>query len=171
MLGEKCETWCQNILTEKGDSVSYRKLDLDNNYPVAIDLEEALKHPGSDADILMREGDRIYIPEYNPIVKVSGDVMFPNTLFYEHGKNYKYYVNQAGGFGHRAKKSKTFIVYQNGKAGLVKKGAKPEPGCEIVVVSKKRKQPWRVAEVVGALSGLTSLAAMVTAVAYMVNGK
>ena len=161
----------QDILTEKGDSVSYRKLDLDNNYPVAIDLEEALKHPGSDADILMREGDRIYIPEYNPIVKVSGDVMFPNTLFYEHGKNYKYYVNQAGGFGHRAKKSKTFIVYQNGKAGLVKKGAKPEPGCEIVVVSKKRKQPWRVAEVVGALSGLTSLAAMVTAVAYMVNGK
>ena len=111
--------------------------------------------------------DQIYIPEYNGIVRVSGDVMFPNTLFYEQGKNWKYYVNQAGGFGHRVKKSKTFIVYQNGRAALTRKGAKPEPGCEIVVVSKKRKQPWSIGQITGALSGLTSLAAMVTAIAYM----
>lgn len=161
----------RDMLQERGDSVTYRKMDLDNNYPVVIDLEKALNNPGCDADLLMREGDRIYIPEYNPIVRVSGDVLFPNTLFYEEGKNWKYYVNEAGGFGERVQKKKTFIVYQNGKASLCKKGAKPEPGCEIVVVSKKRKHPWKVAEVVGALSGLTSMAAMVTAVAYMVNGK
>ena len=157
----------RDLLSEKGDSVSYAKLDLDNNYPVVIDLEKALQDPSSDANILMREGDRIFVPEYNPIVRVSGDVMFPNTLFYEKGKNWKYYVNEAGGFGHRAKKSKSFIVYQNGKASLCKKGAKPEPGCEIVVASKKRKKPWSVEAVTGALSGLTSLAAMVTAIAYM----
>ena len=157
----------RDILLEKGDSITYRKLDLDNNYPVVIDLEKAIKNPGSDADILLREGDQIYIPEYNGIVRVSGDVMFPNTLFYEQGKNWKYYVNQAGGFGHRVKKSKTFIVYQNGRAALTRKGAKPEPGCEIVVVSKKRKQPWSIGQISGALSGLTSLAAMVTAIAYM----
>lgn len=159
----------RDILTEKGDSVSYSKLDLDNSYPVYIDLEQAVKKPGCEADILMREGDRLFVPEYNPTVRVSGDVMFPNTLFYESGKDYKYYVNEAGGFGHRAKKSKTFIVYQNGRASLVKKGAKPEPGCEIVVVSKKRKQPWRVGEVVGALTGLTSLSSMIMAIAYMVK--
>lgn len=159
----------REILTEKGDSVSYSKLDLDNSYPVYIDLEQAVKKPGCEADILMREGDRLFVPEYNPTVRVSGDVMFPNTLFYESGKDYKYYVNEAGGFGHRAKKSKTFIVYQNGRASLVKKGAKPEPGCEIVVVSKKRKQPWRVGEVVGALTGLTSLSSMIMAIAYMVK--
>ena len=157
----------RSILTEKGDSVSYAKLDLSNNYPVYIDLEKAVNNPGCEADIQMREGDRIYIPEYNPIVRVSGDVMFPNTVFYEAGKSYKYYVNEAGGFGHRAKKSKTFIVYQNGKASLVKKGAKPEPGCEIVVVSKKRKQPWSVSAITGALGGLTSMAAMVTAIAAL----
>ena len=157
----------REILIEKGDSVSYSKLDLDNSYPVYIDLEQAVKKPGCEADILMREGDRLFVPEYNPTVRVSGDVMFPNTLFYESGKDYKYYVNEAGGFGHRAKKSKTFIVYQNGRASLVKKGAKPEPGCEIVVVSKKRKQPWRIGEVVGALTGLTSLSSMITAIAYM----
>lgn len=157
----------REILTEKGDSVSYSKLDLDNSYPVYIDLEQAVKKPGCEADILMREGDRLFVPEYNPTVRVSGDVMFPNTLFYESGKDYKYYVNEAGGFGHRAKKSRTFIVYQNGRASLVKKGAKPEPGCEIVVVSKKRKQPWRIGEVVGALTGLTSLSSMIMAIAYM----
>ncbi len=157
----------RDLLSERGDSVSYAKLDLDNNYPVVIDLEKALQDPSSEANILMREGDRIFVPEYNPIVRVSGDVMFPNTLFYEKGKNWKYYVNEAGGFGHRAKKSKSFIVYQNGKASLCKKGAKPEPGCEIVVASKKRKRPWSVEAVTGALSGLTSLAAMVTAIAYM----
>ena len=157
----------RNILTEKGDSIAYAKLDLENTYPVYIDLEKAVNNPGSDADILMREGDRLFVPEYNPIVRVSGDVMFPNTLFYEEGKDYKYYVNEAGGFGHRAKKSKTFIVYQNGKAALTKKGAKPEPGCEIVVVSKKKKDPLRVTELLGAFSGLTSLATMAAAIVYM----
>lgn len=159
----------RNLLTEKGDSVSYEKLDLDNNYPIYIDLEKAVKNPGSDADILVRDSDQIFIPEYDPIVRVSGDVMFPNTFYFEAGKDYKHYVYEAGGFGERAKKSKSFIVYQNGKAGLIKKGAKPEPGCEIVIVSKKKKQPLRMAEITGALAGLTSLASMVTAVGVMVR--
>ena len=159
----------RKLLTEKGDSVSYEKLDLDNNYPIYIDLEKAVKNPGSDADILLRADDQIFVPEYDPIVRVSGDVMFPNTFYYEDGKDYKHYVYEAGGFGERAKKSRSFIVYQNGKAGLIKKGAKPEPGCEIVIVSKKKKQPLRMAEITGALAGLTSLASMVTAVGVMVR--
>lgn len=159
----------RNLLVEKGDSVSYEKLDLDNNYPIYIDLEKAVKNPGSDADILVRDSDQIFVPEYDPIVRVSGDVMFPNTFYYEDGKDYKHYVYEAGGFGERAKKSRSFIVYQNGKAGLIKKGAKPEPGCEIVIVSKKKKQPLRMAEITGALAGLTSLASMVTAVGVMVR--
>ena len=159
----------RNLLTEKGDSVSYEKLDLDNNYPIYIDLEKAVNNPGSDADILMRDSDQLFVPEYDPIVRVSGDVMFPNTFYFEEGKDYKHYVYEAGGFGQRAKKSRSFIVYQNGKAGLIKKGAKPEPGCEIVIVSKRKKQPLRMAEITGALAGLTSLASMVTAVGVMVR--
>ena len=159
----------REILEETGDSVSYSKLDLDNNYPVYIDLEKAMNNPGCEADILMREGDQIFVPEYNPVVKVSGDVMFPNTVYYESNKNYKYYVNECGGFGHRAKKSKSFIVYQNGKAALCKKGAKPEPGCEIVVVSKKKKQPVNMSTFGSAIAGVTSLASMVTAIGVMVR--
>ena len=157
----------RNLLHEKGDSITYEKMDLDNNYPVYIDLEQAMKKPGCDADILMREGDRIFVPEYNPVVRVSGEVMFPNSMFYESGKNYKYYVGQAGGFGNRAKKSKAFIVYQNGKASLVKDGAKPEPGCEIVIPSKKKKKGVDWTMVAGVMSGLTGIAAIMLAISRL----
>lgn len=157
----------RDILAEAGDSISYAKLDLDNNYPVYIDLDKAIKNPGGEADILIRDHDQLFVPEYDPIVRVSGEVMFPNTLYYEEGKKYKYYVDECGGFGHSAKKSKTFIVYQNGKAGLVKKGAMPEPGCEIVVVTKKKKSGWNIAMFTSALTGLTTLASMVTAIGVL----
>ena len=153
----------RNILTDQRDSVAWNKMDLDNNYPVAIDLEAALKNPGSDADVLLREGDRIFVPEYDPIVKISGDVMFPNTVFFENGKNIKHYVEQAGGYGDRAKKSKTFIVYQNGTIGLKKDGAKPEPGCEIIVPSKKHHDPIKWETILTGLSPLASIATLVVA--------
>jgi hypothetical protein len=88
-------------------------------------------------------------------------------MFYESGKNYKYYVGQAGGFGDRAKKSKAFIVYQNGKASMVKDGAKPEPGCEIVIPSKKKKQPFNWTAVAGLASSLTGIAAIMLAISRL----
>ena len=153
----------REILTERGDSLAWNRMDLANNYPVGIDLEAAVKNPGCDADILLREGDRIYVPEYDPIVKISGDVLFPNTVFFEKGKNVNHYVNQAGGYGQRAKKSKTFIVYQNGQVGLKKKGAKPEPGCEIIVPSKKHRNPINLASIASVGTSLASLATLVIA--------
>lgn len=157
----------RNILSERGDSLAWSKMDLSNNYPIGINLEEAMKHPGSDADIIIREGDRLYVPEYNGTVKISGDVMFPNTVFYESGEKYKYYINQAGGFGHRAKKSKTFIVYQNGTVGLTSKGAKPEPGCEIVVPSKKRSNPLNLSNIATVASSMSSLATLIIALSRL----
>ncbi len=154
----------RSILTERGDSINMNALDMaESSYLVGINLEEALKNPGTDKDIILREGDRIYIPEYNPVVRISGDVLYPNTVFYEDGNSWKKYVRQAGGFGNRAKKSKTFIVYQNGTVDLVKNGAKPEPGCEIIVPSKKRKNPLNLAGVLGLGTSLASIATMVVA--------
>ena len=153
----------RNILTERGDSISGAKLQLGDTYVVGIELDKAMKNPGGEYDILLREGDRIFVPEFNGSVKISGDVFFPNTVSYVAGKGYKYYVNQAGGFGNRAKKSKTFIVYQNGTIGVASKGAKPEPGCEIVVPSKKRKNPVNIGGLVSMGTSLASLATMVIA--------
>ena len=156
----------RSILTERGDSIDMAALAAaENTYLVGINLEEAVKNPGSDKDIILREGDELFIPEYSGMVRVSGDVFYPNVVTYEEGKSAKYYVNQAGGYGNRAKKSKTFIVYQNGNVGVVSKGAKPEPGCEIIVPSKKRRNPVALASLLSVGTSIASLAAMVVALA------
>ncbi len=158
----------RSILTERKDSINRSLLDAaESTYLVGIHLDEALKNPGSDKDVVLREGDNLYIPEYNGTVRVSGDVMFPNTVFYEKGLKYKDYVAQAGGFGNRAKKSKTFIVYQNGTVDLVKNGAKPEPGCEIIVPSKKQRKPIDFSAVAAVTSSLTGIAAIMLAISRL----
>ncbi len=158
----------RSVLSERKDSINGALLDAaESSYLVGIKLDEALQNPGSDKDVVLREGDNLFIPEYNGTVRISGDVMYPNTTFYEKGLNYKDYVAQAGGFGNRAKKSKTFIVYQNGTVDLVKNGAKPEPGCEIIVPSKKRRTPLNLASIAGVASSLTGIAAIILAISRL----
>lgn len=147
----------------EGDSIDLNKLYTAQSYSVGIELDKALANPGGDYDLVLREGDRIVVPEYNGTVKVSGTVMFPNTVSYSEGKNYKWYVNQAGGFGHRAKKSKTYIVYSNGTVAQVGHGATVKPGCEIYVPSK-RKRNSSLGQILSVGSTLTSIAAMVAMV-------
>ena len=134
-------------------------------YSVGIELDKALANPGSDYDITLREGDRLIIPEYNGTVKINGNVMYPNTVAYSDGKKYKWYVNQAGGFGSRAKKSRTFVVYQNGTVLKAKK-AKIEPGCEIIVPSKTTT----AGEVISQFGAVgTSMATLLTLLVSVVN--
>ena len=134
-------------------------------YSVGIELDLALANPGSDYDVTLKEGDRLIVPEYNGTVKINGNVMYPNTVAYSDGKRYKWYVNQAGGFGSRAKKSRTFVVYQNGTVSKAKK-AKIEPGCEIIVPSKTTT-PSEVIGQVGAVG--TSMATLLTLLISVVN--
>jgi protein involved in polysaccharide export with SLBB domain len=157
----------RNMLTGRNDSISAADLQVGNTYVVGIQLDKALENPGGDYDIIVRDSDYLFVPEFNPMVKVTGDVFFPNTVSYVSGKNHKYYVNQAGGFGNRAKKSKTFIVYQNGTIGVAAKGAKPEPGCEIIVPSKKQGQPFNWASIANVASSLTGIAALILAISRL----
>ena len=148
------------------DSVSLRRLALASSYTVGIHLDKALANPGGDDDVVLREGDRLVVPEYNGTVKISGDVMFPNTVAYNDSKkNYKWYVNQAGGFGSRAKKSKSYIVYQNGTMAKVGPGVKVEPGCEIIVPTKPKRDMTAVTQWLSIGSSVTGLAAMIATIA------
>ena len=149
------------------DSVAWDKMEMGNSYVIGIELDKALANPGGEYDIVLRENDRIDVPEYNGTVKISGDVQFPNTVTFAGDKSYKWYVDKAGGFTETARKSKAFVVYQNGMMARCKAGTKIEPGCEIVVPSKRPKQPWRVSEILAGISSLTGLASIVTAIAYM----
>lgn len=144
------------------DSVSLAQLETTDVYTVGIDLEKALANPGGDYDVVVRDGDRLIVPEYNGTVKISGNVLFPNTVAYMAGKNWKHYINQAGGFGNRSKKSKSYIVYQNGTVSQVGKG-KVEPGCEIVVPKKGKRDLANLTQWLGIGSSLASLATMVVA--------
>lgn len=144
------------------DSIDIDKLETAEYYNVGIDLEKALANPGGDYDIVVRDSDRIVVPEYNGTVKISGNVRFPNTVAFMDGKNWKHYINQAGGFGDRSKKSKSYIVYQNGTVSQVGKG-KIEPGCEIVVPKKGKRDLANLTQWLGIGSSLASLATMVVA--------
>ena len=155
------------ILTDRGDSIAWNKVGSGDTYVVGIELDEALKNPGGDKDVFLREGDAIFVPEYTGTVTISGEVFYPNTVFYEKGKSYKQYVEMAGGFGHHAKKSRSFIVYQNGTIGIVSDGAKPEPGCEIIVPSKKKKQPINWSAIAAVASSLTGIAAIMLAISRL----
>lgn len=142
------------------DSIVVNQLALANTYPVGIYLDKALANPGCEEDIILREGDHIVVPEFISTVKVSGNVMYPNTVSYKPGKNYRWYVNQAGGFGNHAKKRKTWIIYPNGTMSQVGHGAKIEPGCEIVVPMKPKPEAGLVQQWVAIGQSVASMAAL-----------
>lgn len=146
----------------KHDSIIVDNVVLGDTYYVGIDLEKALAKPGCTEDLILRAGDKLFIPEYNPTVHISGDVMFPNTVSYVPGKKTAYYINQAGGYGNRAKKGKTFIVYQNGKVSVKGKG-KIEPGCEVIVPSRPDRKGIDLSAFVGMGTSLASLATVIVA--------
>lgn len=148
------------------DSISIDKIAMSDTYVVGIHLDEALAKPGSTKDIELMDGDRLIVPRFNHTVRISGDVNAPNTVAFEVGKNYKYYVKQAGGFGNRAKKSKTYIVYQNGTMNLAKEG-EIEPGCEIVVPSKSPRNMNAISQWLGIGTSMASLATMFATIANL----
>ena len=152
---------------EQNDTIQASQLNLFKTYTVGINLDEAMKNPGCDYDLVLRDGDRIIVPEYNGTVKISGNVQFPNTVAFNEGKSYKWYINKAGGFGSRSKKSKTFIIYQNGTMAQVGRGTKVEPGCEIVVPTKAKKDMSAVTQWLSIGSSVTGLAAMIATIANM----
>lgn len=147
------------------DSISMSKLKISDRNNIGIDLQMAIDNPGSDYDLVLKEGDQLFVPEYQNTVKISGDVMFPNSVVYVPGKNLKYYVDQAGGYGERARKNKTFIVYMNGTVAKVKRGTPIEPGCHIIIPSKPEGKPFDWSKVLSITTSLGSLATMAAAIA------
>ena len=158
-----------SALTQSSKDVertNIEKFNVPNEYSVGIDLPEALANPGSDADIILREGDRLVIPQYNGTVKINGAVMFANTVAYEKGKKPSYYIDQAGGFATDALKSKAYIIYMNGKVAKLSHGAKVQPGSEIVIPAKLKRK-MSTAEMMSMGTSMSSIAAMIATIANM----
>lgn len=153
---------------QQASETQLQKFQVPDYYPVGIELDKALANPGSDADIVLREGDRLILPQFTSTVKVNGAVMYPNTVTYQKGKRAKYYIEAAGGFSQYARKTHAYVIYMNGMVAKVSNGAKIQPGCEIVVPSKlKRKMTTGEALSLG--SSVTSIAAMIASIANLMK--
>ena len=153
---------------DSSDSIALDKLATAEVYTVGIHLDEALANPGSTQDIELMDGDRLVIPRFNHTVRISGDVNAPNTVAYDEGKGYKHYVKQAGGFGNRAKKRHTYIIYLNGTMAMAKEG-RIEPGCEIVVPTKAPRNGNALAQWLGIGTSFASLGTMFATIAHLVK--
>ena len=151
---------------EGAKNANLSKFNVPDEYPVGINLELAIKNPGGDADMVLREGDRLIVPQYNGTVKVNGAVMYANTVAFEKGKRASYYIDQAGGYAGDAVKSRAYIIYMNGKVAKLSHGAKVQPGCEIVIPAKLKRK-MTVAETMSLGSSLSSIAAMIATISNM----
>lgn len=154
----------ENKKIDLKDSEKIKEFEIPEFYSVGIELDKALANPGCDADIVLREGDKIIVPQYNGTVKINGAVMYPNTVGFQKGKKAKYYINQAGGFSEKAKKSQTYIVYMNGTIAKVSQNAKPKPGCEIVVPENEINK-MTIAEKMTIGTSVASIATMIATLA------
>lgn len=158
----------KQTISEKEDTTKLENIKIKETYNIGLELDKAVENPGSAFDVILRDGDEITIPEMPSTVRISGDVLHPNTVAFIQGKPISYYVKQAGGYGDRARSLKTYIVYMNGSvdSGL---GARVEPGCEIVVPSKPERREVTAGEIVSLGSSTASFAAVVLSIINMIK--
>ncbi|MBQ9656894.1 MAG: SLBB domain-containing protein [Prevotella sp.] len=167
---DQMETMLRTAQRNSGnDSIDVKKLVTNANYPVGIELDKALKNPGSDDDPTLREGDRIVVPRYDGTVKINGEVLYPNTVYFKEGKDADYYINLAGGTTSTAKKSQTIIIYMNGMVARADRKHKPAPGCQIVVPTKRRGRGLGITEWLSIGTSAASLGTMFATIANLLK--
>lgn len=163
-------------LEEDQVKLSLNKTEID----VAINLSQALKNPGSNADIFLENGDKLIIPKVNKLILIDGEVYQPIGINYIGGKGTKYYVNQAGGFRNGAEKDKTYIIYPDGRAlatrkilGLVNSYPKIEPGSTVMVpkvyVDNKTKRPLSIVDLALASSTIAGISTFILGIVQLLK--
>ena len=150
-----------------GDSLDMSQLEMGEVQMVGINLDEAMKNPGSDRwDIVLREGDKLVVPQYSNTVSINGQVMYPNSVAYRKGAKLSFYIDQAGGYGLRAKRRRVFAVNMNGTVTRVRSSKDITPGCTILVPAKSRRKNMSFSEI---LSLGTMTATLGTVIATLVK--
>lgn len=160
----KLQTMLKIITVNSEDSTSISKVQLGDTRTVGINLDKALENPGSQWDVVLQDGDKLIIPQFNNTVSINGEVMYPNTVAYTNGAGLNHYINQAGGYGQRAKSRRVFAVNMNGTVTRVRSKEDISPGCEIIVPAKSRRKATSLAEIMGFSTLGVSLASVVAAI-------
>lgn len=157
-------------LQDQNENVSQVELQqkINNDY-VGINFERILKNPEDRQNLLLRDGDVIFIPKELQTVKIGGEVLSPVTAVYVDGRGLKYYISQAGGFTEQALKKRSYVVYANGSVKSTKNflGIRNypqiEPGAEVFVPKKEYRERQSISPQawVGIGSTIASMAAVI----------
>lgn len=145
------------------DSIIIDSIDITRyTYQIGIDLEKILASPGRSGDVVMRAGDVVHIPVLNNVVKISGGVMYPNAVAYRENMSLGDYIDNAGGYAHRARRSKVYVVYMNHTVSKGR-GSRIEPGCEIIVPVKPESTGASWGDVIGVTTSVLSVISLTVA--------
>ncbi|KAB7729429.1 sugar transporter [Rudanella paleaurantiibacter] len=129
---------------------------------VATDLRKVLENPGSEQNILLEDGDSLFVSQKSEVVSIQGAVLNPVLVNFEQKFSVNDYIQQAGGFTENARRKKTYITYQNGRKD-VGRSSRVEPGSTIVVPFKPLEESkLSPTERIGILSLIGTLAATAT---------
>lgn len=151
-------------MSTTSDSLDTSKLEISDIRFVGIYLDKALANPGSEWDLVVQEGDRLIVPLFNNTVSVQGEVMYPNTVGFKKGEKLNYYINQSGGYSLRAKKDRVFAIHMNGTVTRVKSAKDIEPGCEILVPAKRKRQQLSITQILSLGMTFVTLGSVIVSV-------
>lgn len=136
---------------------------------IGVDLPKVMKDPGYRDNLILQDGDSVFIPAYSGVVNVTGAVNSPVAVAYVPGANLRYYVDAAGGPSRKADVNHAYVRQSNGKVESVHHHVlfpdgqpKPEPGSVVFVPERDGGGPNAFVQVLPVLgSVLGSLAALV----------
>lgn len=137
--------------------------------PVGIRLTEALNGPGSLEDVILEQGDSLYIPKLVQTVQTTGSVNVPRQVSLLPGMGFIKAIKESGGFQANANRRYAYVVRANGEIKTTKRFLllhfypSIEPGSELIVPAKKPKAPITSSEFIGISSGIASLAGLIIA--------
>ncbi len=162
----------QELTTEVVNENTASNLALNNKkeFRVGINLSEILGKNGdaSKSNLVLKTGDRIIVPSIKETIKTEGELFIPSLIRYEDDWTLKDYIDRSGGFGEKAKKSKTYVVYANGDIRSTKRFLffksypEIEPGAIILVPKKMPKESlFSLKEAISAGTGVTALALLI----------
>lgn len=141
---EKIVTWLKSFSTTDLFAIerSYLKSQiLEQGGTASLNFAEIKDKAG---DFALQDGDQIIIARISDAVRVSGAVKFPGLVGYEKGKDFRFYIEKAGGFSSSARRN-TVKLLKNDVATMLKLDDKTviNPGDMIWVPEHDNRQTMR----------------------------
>jgi protein involved in polysaccharide export with SLBB domain len=140
---------------------------------IGVDLPKVIDNPGFRDNLVLQDGDSLFIPAYNGVVNVAGSVNSPVAVAYVPGANLDYYVSAAGGPSRKADMKRAYVTQPNGKLESVHRHflwpdgvPHPGPGSLVYVPEKDMSQKNGLAE---SLPIIASVLGSLTAVLVLIK--